>query len=307
MRKNLKKITVSLLAAVLILMGLIIKEELTGFGVNSQASLPAESRLAVYFLDVGQGDASLIITPSAQKILIDGGPDTSVLDKLGANLSFFDRKIDAVVLTHPHADHLNGLIEVVKRYEVGKIYYTGAISNSPAFLEFLQIIKDKEITLEIVDTPRDLDFGDGAILKFIYPFEKKDIDEAGDLNDTSIVNRLVFGRKSFLFMGDAEIPVENKILNYEVDVASDIIKIGHHGSSSSSSEEFLTAVNPQYSVISVGENNSFGHPHLSVVRRLERLGIDIFRTDEDEQISIFSDGDNLEIFSGKSGGKPLQN
>ncbi len=297
--KKTIKILISLLAAIFILIGIIIKEDFSGLNLSSEASIPVENRLEIHYLDVGQGDSIFIKTPQEQKILIDGGPDMSILDQMGKNLSFFDRQIDIMILTHPHSDHINGLVEVLRRYDVGKIYYTGALHTSPAYFEWLEVIKQKNVSLEIVKEQRILDLGADLKLEFLYPFEDLVNKEVEEINNTSIVNKIIYKDKEFLFMGDAEKEVEQELLDLEVDLDVDVIKLGHHGSSSSSSENFLNAVDPDYAIIQVGEDNRFGHPHLSVIRRLERLGIEIYRNDLNGQVSVLSDGEKIEVMTEK--------
>lgn len=297
--KKTIKILLSLLAAIFILIGIIIKQDFSGLNLSSQASIPIEERLEIHFLDISQGDSVLIKTPSHQKILIDGGPDMSILDQLGQNLQFFDRKIDIMILTHAHSDHINGLIEVIRRYDVGRIYYTGVVHPSPAYFEWIEVIKRFNVPMEIVKEQRILKLNDNLRLEFLYPFENISETEFDELNNASIVNKLIYKDKEFLFMGDAEAEVEQDLLQAGIDLESDVIKIGHHGSSSSSTEEFLNAVDPKYAIIQCGADNAFGHPHLSVIRRLERLGINIFRNDLDGQVSVFSDGEKMDIITQK--------
>ncbi|OGH85743.1 MAG: hypothetical protein A2294_03705 [Candidatus Magasanikbacteria bacterium RIFOXYB2_FULL_38_10] len=276
--------------------------------VAQNFSLPpslSKSVLRVIYFDVGQGDSALIMTPENQTILVDGGSDDKVLSRLGTYLPLGQKKIDVMILTHPHADHLDGLVEVLKRYEVGRIYYTGVLQTTGTFLEWLKMIKEQKITLNLVKTKEDVKVG-GVKLDFLYPI--RDLSALGpadlnkpelkslalsNLNNTSIVFKLIFGRTSFLFMGDAEVPVEKELFAQDADVQADVLKIGHHGSNSSTNEEFLKAVNPKYAIISVGKNNDFGHPHLRTLRRLERHGVEILRTDEMGSVELLSDGEKV--------------
>ncbi len=252
-------------------------------------------RLEVNFFDVGQGDAILIKTPDHQRILIDGGPSNAVLNKLGENLPFFEKEIDLVILTHPHADHLDGLIEVLKRYKVKKILTTGVVHTTPDYLVWLEEIKNQNIPVEIAIAGKMFDFGGGAEMEIFYPPEDLTGKSAEDLNDTSIVGKLIFGETSFLFTGDAEKEAEEKMIASGFDLKSDVLKIGHHGSRNATSENFLETVNPKFAVISVGENNSFGHPNPTIINRLERVGVEIFRTDEEGDIKITSDGEEIDF------------
>lgn len=251
--------------------------------------------LEVDFLDIGQGDAMLIKAPEGQNILIDGGPDSKIIDCLSDELPWWDRTIDLMILTHPHDDHVSGLIEVLKRYEVKKIAYTGVPHNSPSFLEWLKTIKEKNISLIIIDREQKITLGPDCFLEFLYPNQAIFGKKAVNLNNTSIINKLTYKHNKFLFTGDAEIELENILLNNNFDLKADVLKIGHHGSDTSSSEKFLKAVDPKFGIIEVGKNNKFNHPSLRVLKRLERMNIKTYRTDMDGTIRILSDGRNLSI------------
>lgn len=244
-------------------------------------SKQSSGRLKVSFFDVGQGDASLIQTANGLNILIDGGPDNKVLYGLSQALPWWDRTIDLMILTHPHDDHVSGLIDVIRKYKVRKILYTGIVHASPAYLAWLKEVKAKKIELKIIDRPQDIKLGENCDFKIIYPSKSFLNIEMKNLNNSSIVGQLDCENKKILFMGDAEKEVEQELLSSYDNLDSDIIKTGHHGSDTSSTEDFLRAVNPKTAIISVGKNNMFGLPDLQVVRRLERLGIKVLRTDID--------------------------
>ncbi len=254
-----------------------------------------ENFLEVTFLDVGQGDAILIETPKEQNILIDGGEGQQIIKRLGEELAWWDKKIDLMILTHPHSDHVGGLVDVLKRYTVSKVLYTGATHSSPDYIAWLEAIKEKNISLKIVNHPQKIQLGENLFLEIIFPKEQNDIDERTNLNNSSIVVKLVYGQNSFLLTGDAEMEVEKKLLANRDGLKADVLKVGHHGSNTSSMDIFLQAVQPSYAVIEVGENNSFGHPSPRVIKRLERRGIKIFRTDINGSIKFTSDGVNLKI------------
>ena len=255
----------------------------------------APDKLEVDFLDVGQGDAILIKTPGGQNVLIDGGPDKTVVKRLGENLPFWDKRIDLMILTHPHDDHVAGLVEVLKRYEVTRILYTGATHNAPNYLTWLKTARDKKVFLTIVDKPKTLALGRGVELKIFYPEQSFLNKEVKDLNDSSIVMKLVYGQSAFLLTGDAGLAVEKNLLAGGADLMAEVLKVGHHGSEYSTSQEFLDKVKPRMAVIEVGKDNDFGHPNLRIVKRLERAGARVLRTDLDGTIKMESGGVEVRI------------
>ena len=250
--------------------------------------------LRAYFLDVGQGDSILIKTPSGQNVLIDGGPNGDVIKELGKVLPWWDRKIDLMVLTHPHDDHVGGLVNAAKRYDIKRILYTGVLHTGPAYLDWLELARKKKIAAVIIDRPQTIDLGGDCRLEILWPKENLAGRTADNLNNTSIVIKLIYGRTKFLLTGDAETEVEKKLLEDKADLRADVLKVGHHGSDNATSEEFLKAVSPQMAVIEVGKNNDFGHPSGRVLKRLERLGARIWRTDIDGAVTLVSDGEKIE-------------
>jgi len=266
---------------------------LLGIVLWSQASF--DKNLKVIFLDIGQGDSILINTPQGKNILIDGGPDNTVIQKLGKYLPFYDKDIDIMILTHPHDDHVVGLVEVLRRYKVKEIYYTGVIHTSPSYLNWLEEIKKEGATLNLVDHPFNLDLEEDLTFKFLFPTESFLDKRVDNLNNTSIINQLVYKNKTFLFTGDAEIELEEELINGDLDLESNILKVCHHGSKTSSSREFLEAVQPEIVIISVGQNNKFGHPSYRTIKNLQKIGAQIYRTDRDGDVVIKSDGENIVI------------
>jgi competence protein ComEC len=267
------------------------------YKLNIRINLPSQKpELEVAFLDVGQGDSIYIRTPNNTKILIDGGGNKNIMTELSAVRPFWERDIDIMILTHPHADHLIGLIEVLNRLNVRKVYYTGALSPTPDYIEWLKIICEQNIPLEIIAGKQTLNIDRGINLEFLYPFANFTNIRPKELNDSSIVTRLTYKNINFLFMGDAEVPVEEELLQENIDLRAQVLKVGHHGSTSSSSEAFLERVNPQIAIICVGQDNDFGHPHLQTLRRLERRGISILRTDELGTIRLKTDGQTIKKY-----------
>ena len=254
-------------------------------------SLLSNSNLEVHFLDIGQGDSIYIRTPDNQDILIDGGPDKNVLSELGKVMPYWDHDIDVMILTHPHSDHVTGLVEVLRRYDVKQIYYTGVLHTAPDYIAWLEEIQKQQIPLNIVQSFFEMDFGNEIVLQFLYPQYELKNKKVSELNNSSIVNKLIYKNTAFLFTGDAEEEQEEELLQMNLDLSADVFKAGHHGSSSSNSEEFLFTVDPEFVVIQCGENNEFGHPHERVLARFERLGYQVFRNDLDGTVSFYSDGE----------------
>jgi competence protein ComEC len=258
----------------------------------SAVFLQTGGRLHVSFFDVGQGDAIFIRTPEDQKILIDGGPDNTVLYKLGTVLPFYDKEIDLVILTHPHADHLTGLLEVLKNYQVDQILTTGTVHTSPEYIQWLELIRENNIPCKIAQAGQVINL-EKAKMEILYPFEVLDGQKVDDLNDSSIVCRLTYGQISFLFTGDISEKIEKELIKSGYNLKSTILKVAHQGSSTSSSSQFLQQVNPQIAIILVGKDNRFGHPTGEVLQRL--AGFKVYRTDENGTVEIVSDGKRYEV------------
>lgn len=253
-----------------------------------------KNNFEVDFLDVGQGDSVLIKTEAGQNILIDGGPDSTVVKRLSENLSWWDRKIDLMILTHPHSDHVSGQIHVLNRYKVKKVLYTGVAHAIPEYAEWLQIIKNRNIPLKIIEHPQRVILDENAFLDIIYPFESLAGMEVKNLNNSSIVVKLTHGQNKFLLAGDIESEIEAKLLEKNIDLAAKVFKANHQGSDTSNTEEFLKAVNPQIIVITVGADNKFGHPNGRILKRFERIGAKIYRTDQNGTIKMKSDGNDID-------------
>ncbi len=229
-----------------------------------------------YVFDVGQGDSILIRTPNRYNILIDGGSDNKVVYKLGEYLPFYERQIDLMILTHPHADHIIGLVEVLNRYKVKKIFTTGVLYSSSDYFAWLDKIREKNIPLEIIDQQRIFSLNDGVELEIFFPNLSLESKKINNLNNASIVFKLIYRDIKILLAGDYE--DEESLVKTSLDLSADILKVGHHGSDTANSYDFLKAVNPNKAVISCGENNKFGHPHKATVDSLKSLRAEIFQT-----------------------------
>lgn len=253
----------------------------------------AHQNLLVTFFDVGQGDAIFIEVPNGNQIMIDGGPGDVILGKLGRIMPFWDRSIDVLILTHPHADHLDGLLEVLKRYNVGIVLTSGAEHSIPEYQEWADLLKVKTIKVVIARSGQRVDMGSGVILNVLSPFEDFSGKSPKNPHDATLVSRLSHGENSILLMGDAEKSLEYRLL-FEY-LKSNILKVGHHGSKTSTSEEFLLAVSPEFAVIQVGRKNRYGHPTQEVLDRLASVGAKILRNDLDGDVIMESDGFSYQI------------
>lgn len=249
--------------------------------------------LEVDFLDVGQGDAELIKTPFGQNILVDGSPNSIVLRKLSAELPWWDRTIDLMILTHPHDDHVAGLNDIMSRYEVKKIIMTGVNHTGPAYIKFLENIRNKKIPVTIIDRPQIIELGADCRINILWPEKNLAGQEVENLNNTSIVFKLEHEDTKILFTADIEKEAEAAIMLKPGLLKADVLKVSHHGSEYATSEEFLNLVKPQMAVIEVGANNKFGHPNPRTLKRLERAGAEILRTDKFGTIRLISDGSKI--------------
>lgn len=250
-------------------------------------SKEVSSNLEVYFLDVGQADC-ILITNNGHNMLIDAGNNED-----GPKLvKYFQEelqitKFDYVVGTHPHEDHIGGLDDIINNFEIGTVYLPDAITTTKTFNDVLDALEAKNISITIPQIGETINLGE-AELKVIYTGT-----DTSDLNNTSIVLKMTFGNHTYLFTGDATKETESKILNQ--DIQADVLKVGHHGSAYSSSTEFLAQVNPQYAIISVAKENSYGHPSDSTISRLKKYTDKIYLTSELGTIKITSDGNSLEF------------
>lgn len=250
-----------------------------------------DKKLKVTFFDVGQGDSSYVEFPDGKSALIDGGPDKKVLERLGQKMPFYKRNIDIVFITHPHADHIAGLVHVIKRYDVGRVVMTKAVHTSPEYQELLTIIRDKKIPVTQGLRGAEFDFSNEVKIKTLYPQSVAGVE---NLNDTSQVLLLESGQTKFLFMGDLEKDSSGNLLSLEPSLRVDTVKVPHHGSRDSFNENIYKNLQPKYAVISVGENK-YGHPYGELLNFLDHASIKYFRTDKNGSVSMSSDGKNLDV------------
>ncbi|HHW57323.1 MAG TPA: MBL fold metallo-hydrolase [Clostridia bacterium] len=253
---------------------------------NESNNKENDKLLIAHYIDVGQGDSILLQTPSGKTMLIDGGvPEmgdkvVNYIKKQGIN------KIDIIIATHLHFDHIGGLPAVIKSFEIGKIYAPKVTHTTKTYENFLNAVKYRGLKIIAAKGGMDLDFGEGVTAKILAPNSEK----YDSLNNYSVVVKITYGNTAFLFTGDAEKESEQEMLSKGYDLKADVLKVGHHGSSSASTWAFLKAVNPKYAVISCGKGNDYGHPHKETMEKLKSLGITVYRTDECGTIVAVSDG-----------------
>ena len=248
----------------------------------------ANNHLKVSFLDVGQGDAIYIEAPNGHQMIIDGGPPGSLLPALSEVMSFSDRSIDVIVVTNPDQDHFAGFIDLLDSYEVGVVIESGTFNKSKIYGRLENLITEKKIPKIIARSGMKVDLGSGAHFDVLFP--DRDV-SAWDPNDGSIISRLDYGETSIMLTGDSTKKTESYILNEEFK--SDILKVGHHGPRTSTGEEFVGKVKPEYAIISDGRDNKYGHPHQETLDTLNNFGIKILRTDLAGTIIFESDGIKL--------------
>lgn len=264
-----------------------------GVGLTTLTMESADSRLIVHYLDVGQADAIFIQAPTGQSVLIDAGERSNAPFIIDYLKQHGVTKLDHVVGTHPHSDHIGGLADVIKVYEVGAIYLPRVVHTTKTYENLLLTIKDKGLKVKEAKAGTPMDVGEGITAAFIGPVGTG----YKSLNDYSAVLMLTFGDTAFLFMADAEQLSERQILAAGYNVNADVLKVGHHGSDTSSSTSFLEAVEPTYVVISVGQGNRYGHPATTTLQKLASRQITILRTDLHGTIVIISDGQTVEVIT----------
>ena len=254
-------------------------------------SMEERGILTVAFLDVGQGDAIFIESPTGKQILLDGGPDGSVLSRIGALLPFYDRSIDMLIVSNPDKDHFAGFIDVLKNYQVGNIMEPGTIPNTEIYKIFKEFVREEGATSVLARRGMNIDLGGGVYLQILFP----DRDVSGlSTNDGSIIAKLIYGDISFLLPGDTTQNIEKYLVGLDgsnLDV--DVLKLAHHGSKTSSSEPLLAVTTSEYAVISAGVKNRYGHPHREVLERLAKYNIPALGTYKEGTIIFESDGEQL--------------
>ena len=274
---------------------------------SSQAVQSQPAKLLVKMLDVGQGDAILIET-GEQTVLVDTS-DLDEREKLKSELKEAGvTKIDKVILTHPHADHIGGMDVLLADFQVGEVFDNGMPSTSKIFIRYMKELKEKNIKRHGLKAGEVLDLGNGVIFKVLAPSEELAAKGAKqgykhDPNNESVMGQLIYGDFKMMFTGDGEAPEEKEVLAAlaGTDLHSQVLKAGHHGSKTSSSKEWLRAVEPEVGLISCGEGNDYGHPHKETLKKYQALKMKVYETDKNGTITLVTDGKGYDISVEKGG------
>ncbi len=263
--------------------------------VSYTAATMPDDKLHVSFFDVGQGDA-ILIQKGSKQILVDGGPSPRLITQgLSDHMPFWDRSIDLAVLTHPHGDHLAGLLEVLRRYDVEQVLYPPSEGASPLYDEWVRFIGEVGVKTTVASAGQRINLGDDISIEVLWPSSNPIKGSESDVDNNSIVLLVKHGDVSFLLTGDSMSEAEWELIRSRADIKGTVIKVAHHGSNSSTIAQFLAVVNPQVAVISVGANNTFGLPKNEVLARLDaKVGeANVYRTDKDGTITFVTDGERL--------------
>ena len=251
--------------------------------------------LRVVYLNIGQGDAIYIEAPNGKQMLIDGGRDKKVISELSSVMSFFDRSIDVLMASHPDADHIAGLVDTLGRYRVGMVVEPGSDTDTQVYKKLEETISQKNIAHVAARTGQEIVLDEKNNIKVTILFPDQNV-SSWETNASSIVARLTYGDNSFLFTGDSPIEIEDYLVAHQGGLLkSDVLKLGHHGSRTSTGDFYLSAVAPALAIISAGAGNSYGHPHQEVLDRLANHHIDYLSTIDNGRIEVVSDGKSLTV------------
>jgi len=250
-----------------------------------------DNLLKVVFLDVGQGDSIFIETPSKKQLLIDGGSNRKVLSSLSKVMPFYDKSLDVVIGTHPDSDHIGGLVHVLQDYEVGLYLSPQISSDTTVYKSIQQIVQEVEIQKLTTVAGQRISLGENTFIEILFPYGEVD---STDTNDHSVVALLWHGKNKVLLTGDASVLVEQALADiFKGKIHSAILKVGHHGSKTSSNKNFLEIVKPLYTIISASCDNRFGHPNQIVLDNLEDINAEIISTCESGNITFLGDGEKF--------------
>jgi len=281
-----KYLFISLLA--ILIFSLTVGCNLSSNNSNKNSQIESDKML-VHYIDVGQGD-SILIQVNNKNLLIDAGPKSDKKKLLNYLSSLHLDKLDYVIATHPHEDHIGNMDDVINDYNVLAFYAPKVQSTTKTFEEMVEALKSKGLKINVIKKgTNSIDLGENTKVTIFSPMK----DSYENLNNYSPVIKIEYGNTSFLFTGDAEKDVEKEILATNEDISADVLKVGHHGSSTSTSMDFINKVNPSIGVISVGQDNTYNHPNEDTIKRLTQNKVKIYRTDKDGTVIIASDGSNI--------------
>lgn len=267
---------------------------LAGFVFYYVSATYGNGLLTISFLNIGQGDAIYIEAPNGAQFLVDGGPaNGKLLSELGALMPYWDRMIDGILVTNPDADHYAGFLDVLPRYTVGEVFEPGTHSDTATYATFENKIRDQNIPKIITKRGMRiiLDKEDGVYLEILFPDR-----DVGNwvINDGSVVAKLVYGSTSVMLQGDSTQRIEEYLIALDrTNLDADILKVGHHGSKTSTADEYVQAVRPDFAIISDGKGNRYGHPHKETLDTLTKENVSILRTDIEGRITFVSNGKSL--------------
>ena len=251
-----------------------------------------ENKMIIHYIDIGQGDC-ILIQVNNKNLLIDSGPSSNRKDLLNYLEKLDIKKFDYIIATHPHEDHIGNMDTIIKRYDIGSFYSPKVITSSTTFENMISALVDKNLKINVLKKGvKGIDLGKNTEIEVFSPLENISSD---NLNDYSPIIKITFFNNSFLFTGDAEISTEDTVLSQNNNLNCDILKVGHHGSSTSTSTDFLISTNPSVAIISVGKNNSYGHPTSETLSLLNSYNIRTIRTDINGTVIAISDGKNINI------------
>lgn len=283
MKKTLRKI-ISYLPTIFVIFSVIFC--FVKYIENNKIYATHENCLDVFYLDVGQGDCAYIKLPDGEDMLIDAGEDD--IDSYITLEKFNIDDFEYLIMTHPHTDHIGGIMDILDEYEVENVIMPESDYETKTYQNILDEIEKKDIKITYATAGTFVLDTENLDIEILSPDSSKE----KEINNLSAIIKITYKENEFLFTGDVEQDRERKIKG---DVSADVLKVAHHGSKTSSSAEFLNKVNPEYAIISVGKNNSYGHPHYEVINRLNKIGAKIFRTDENGTIHVCADGETIKI------------
>lgn len=296
-RKGTPSLSTSITTVIIVAVAAVITSIIMSFNGSESTDITSKTErdLEVRYIDVGQGDSTLVLLPDGKNMLIDAGTNSGAKSLVKELKNSGIEKIDYLIATHPHEDHIGGMDNVINEFEIGKIYMPKVDSSqtptTKTYEDVLDAISDKGLKISRGKGGDRIIKGENLDVMFVAPNSSK----YSDLNSYSIAVKVVYGKNSFLFMGDAEQDSEKEIIDSGYNIEANVLKCGHHGSNTATSKDFVEKVSPKYAVISCGKKNSYGHPHEETLDTLNEFGVKIYRTDTDGTVTVKSDGSRITI------------